>query len=200
MYSVTDLFILFILLLLSNLTPMAPLGFITWTADHSYPKTLLAVPDAFPAGLIVCDPTSFIEKKCQFPFSFLAHSRHRHSSFLPPAYAVCRTAKYGHVSVSFFAFFTRLSEPFWPQIFLDRYSTACAKNAVWSCFGIIFEIFIWATSRVRQNANSPEPVPVSFFSWILLSFFLLRSNTTNGEADSPAGIFLLCCVSLSSRC
>ena len=84
MYSVTDLFILFILLLLSDLTPMAPFGFITWTANYICPKTLLAVPDAFPTGLIVCDPPSLIEKKGQFLFSFLTHSRHRHSSFLPP--------------------------------------------------------------------------------------------------------------------
>ena len=83
MYSVNGLFILFILLLPSDLPPMAPLGFITRTADDNCPETLLTVPDAFPAGLIVCNPSPFIEEKGQFLFSLLAHSRHRHSSFLP---------------------------------------------------------------------------------------------------------------------
>ena len=52
---------------------------------------------------------------------------------------------------------------------------------------------------LRQNADGSVPVPFSFFSWLhLLSSFSYFSNTTNGRTGSPAGIFLLCCVSLSS--
>ena len=69
------------------------------------------------------------------------------------------------------------------------------KNAVWSYFGIILEQFV----RTTLGSGRIRIVPVHFFSWILLlSFFLLRSNATNERADSPAGILLLCCVSLSS--
>ena len=52
---------------------------------------------------------------------------------------------------------------------------------------------------LRQNADGSVPVLISFFSWLLLlSSFCYFSNTTNGRTGSPAGIFLLCCVPLSS--
>ena len=82
-YSIWFLFFTSILLFLSDLPPAASLGFITGATDNHSPETLLAVSDTFPAGVIVGNPPSFIEKKGQFLFSFLAHSRHRHSSFLP---------------------------------------------------------------------------------------------------------------------
>ena len=82
-YSIWSLFFTSILLFLSDLPPAASLGFITGATDNHSPETLLAVPDTFPAGVIVGDAPSFIEKKGQFLFPFLAHSRHRHSSFLP---------------------------------------------------------------------------------------------------------------------
>lgn len=82
-YSIWFLFFTSILLFLSDFPPAASLGFITGTTDNHSPETLLAVSDAFPADVIVGNPPSFIEKKSQFLFSFLAHSRHRHSSFLP---------------------------------------------------------------------------------------------------------------------
>lgn len=57
----------------------------------------------------------------------------------------------------------------------------------------------YPTAGLRQNAGDLVPVPFSFFSWLLLlSCFCYFSNTTNGRTDSPAGIFLLCCVPLSS--
>lgn len=82
-YSIWFLFFTSILLFLSDFPPAASLGFITGATDNHSPETLLAVPGTFPAGVIVGDAPSFIEKKGQFLFSFLAHSRHRHSSFLP---------------------------------------------------------------------------------------------------------------------
>ena len=57
----------------------------------------------------------------------------------------------------------------------------------------------YPTAGLRQNAGDLVPVPFSFFSWLLLlSSFYYFSNTTNGRTGSPAGIYLLCCVSLSS--
>ena len=82
-YSIWFLFFTSILLFLSDFPPAASLGFITGATDNHSPETLLAVSNTFPAGVIVGNPPSFIEKKSQFLFSFLAHSRHRHSSFLP---------------------------------------------------------------------------------------------------------------------
>lgn len=82
-YSIWFLFFTSILLFLSDFPPATSLGFITGATDNHSPETLLAVPDAFPAGVVVSDPPSFVEKKGQFLFPFLAHSRHRHSSSLP---------------------------------------------------------------------------------------------------------------------
>ena len=82
-YSIWFLFFTSILLFLSDLPPTASLGFIAGATDNHSPETLLAVSNTFPTGIIVGDAPSFIEKKSQFLFSFLAHSRHRHSSFLP---------------------------------------------------------------------------------------------------------------------
>lgn len=57
----------------------------------------------------------------------------------------------------------------------------------------------YPTAGLRQNADGSVPVLISFFSWFLLSsLFCYFSNITNGRTDSPAGIYLLCCVSLSS--
>jgi len=57
-----------------------------------------------------------------------------------------RTAKYGRVSVSFFAFFCPLHQAFLIlNIFAWGFSCLAVKNAVWSCFGIILEQFVWTT-------------------------------------------------------
>lgn len=57
----------------------------------------------------------------------------------------------------------------------------------------------YPTAGLRQNADSSVPVLISFFSWLLLfSLFCYFSNITNGRTGSPAGIYLLCCVPLSS--
>ena len=196
MYSVVILFILFILLLLSDLPPIASLGHITRTAKHISPETLLTVPDAFPAGLIVCDPSSFIEKKGQFLFSLLTHSRHRHSSFLPSRRCRLQDSKIWSRFGIIFCIFCSSNWAFLASNIIGQgLSHLMVKNAVWSYFGIILEQFVRTTLR----SGRIRIVPVLFFPWILLlSFFLLRSNITNGRADSPAGIFLLCCVSLSS--
>ena len=82
-YSIWSLFFTSILLFLSDLPPAASLRFITGATDNHSSKTLLAVSDTFPTGVVVSDPPSFVEKKGKFLFPFLAHSRHRHSSSLP---------------------------------------------------------------------------------------------------------------------
>ena len=82
-YSIWFLFFTSILLFLSDLPPAASLRFITGATDNHSSKTLLAVSDTFPTGVVVSDPPSFVEKKGKFLFPFLAHSRHRHSSSLP---------------------------------------------------------------------------------------------------------------------
>ena len=57
----------------------------------------------------------------------------------------------------------------------------------------------YRTAGLRQNAGGSVPGLISFFSWLLLSsLFCYFSNITNWRTGSPAGIFLLCCVPLSS--
>ena len=122
MYTIWSLFFTSILLFLSDLPPAASLGFITGATDNHSPETLLAVSNTFPAGVIVGNAPSFIEKKSQFLFSFLAHSRHRHSSFLPswqcPVQDSEIWSRFG-IIFAFFALYTRL---FWPQIYLPGVS------------------------------------------------------------------------------
>lgn len=63
-----------------------------------------------------------------------------------PASVRHRTAKYGRVSVSFFFIFCPLHQAFLTSnIFAWGLSYLTAENAVWSCFGIILEQFIWTT-------------------------------------------------------
>ena len=145
-YSIWSLFFTSILLFLSDFPPAASLGFITGATDNHSPETLLADSDAFPAGVIVGNPPSFIEKKGQFLFSFLAHSRHRHSSF-PLS---CRCSHTGQQLWSRFGIIFRIFCPL-RQAFLtsniSAWGLSClkAENAVWSCFGIILEQFVWIT-------------------------------------------------------
>ena len=57
----------------------------------------------------------------------------------------------------------------------------------------------YRTAGLRQNSDGSVPGLISFFSWLLLSsLFCYFSNITNWRTGSPAGIFLLCCVPLSS--
>ena len=96
------------------------------------------------------------------------------------------------------------------------------KNAVWSCFGIILEQFVWITLTVPEiprkipaflfknssskyesqspiNTDDLTSVPFSFLSCVLLSSESCHvNNTTNGRAGINSRIFLLCCVPLSS--
>ena len=145
-YSIWFLFFTSILLFLSDLPPTASLGFITGATDNHSPETLLAVSDAFPAGIIVGDAPSFIEKKGQFLFSFLAHSRHRHSSFLPSCqYLVQHSEIWSRFGI-IFCIFCPLRQAFLTSnIFAWGLSYLTAENAVWSCFGIILEQFVWTT-------------------------------------------------------
>ena len=119
--------------------------------------------------------------------------------FCHPADALCRTAKYGRVSVSFFTFLARLNELFWPQILSDRVSTACEQKTL---FGRVSVSFLNNLSGLLPESGRMRIVRSPFQSLFShessFHFILLRSNTTNGEAGNPAGIFLLCCVSLSS--
>lgn len=131
---------------LSDFPPAASLGFITGATDNHSPETLLAVPDTFPAGVIVGDAPSFIEKKGQFLFPFLAHSRHRHSSFLPSCQYLVQDSEIWSRFGIIFCIFCPLRQAFLTSnIFTWGLSCLTAENAVWSCFGIILEQFIWTT-------------------------------------------------------
>ena len=145
-YSIWFLFFTSILLFLSDFPPAASLGFITGATDNHSPETLLAVSDAFPADVIVGDAPSFIEKKGQFLFSFLAHSRHRHSSSLPSCQCPAQDSEiWSHFGI-IFCIFCPLRQAFLTlNIFAWGLSCLAVKNAVWSCFGIILEQFVWTT-------------------------------------------------------
>ena len=145
-YSIWSLFFTSILLFLSDFPPAASLGFITGATDNHSPETLLAVSDTFPTGIIVGDAPSFIEKKSQFLFSFLAHSRHRHSSFLLSWRCTVQDSEIWSRFDIIFCIFCPLRQAFLTSnIFAWGLSYLTAENAVWSCFGIVLEQFIWTT-------------------------------------------------------
>lgn len=145
-YSIWSLFFTSILLFLSDLPPAASLGFITGATDNHSPETLLAVSYTFPACVVVSDPPSFIEKKGQFLFSFLAHSRHRHSSFLLSWQCPVQDSEIWSRFGIIFCIFCPLHQAFLTSnIFACGFSCLAVKNAVWSCFGIILEQFLWTT-------------------------------------------------------
>ena len=145
-YSIWSLFFTSILLFLSDFPPAASLGFIAGAAYNLRPETLLAVAGTFPAGQIVRNPAPFIEKKSQFLFSFLAHSRHRHSSFLPSCQYLVQDSEIWSRFGIIFCIFCPLRQAFLTSnIFAWGLSYLTAENAVWSCFGIVLEQFIWTT-------------------------------------------------------
>ena len=77
-----------------------------------------------------------------------------------------------------------------------RHSDLAPPGSLLSCPEVPVQ---YPTAGLRQNAGDLVPVLISFFSWLLLSsLFCYFSNITNGRTGSPAGIFLLCCVPLSS--
>ena len=146
MYTIWSLFFTSILLFLSDLPPTASLGFIAGATDNHSPETLPAVSNTFPAGVIVGNPPSFIEKKGQFLFSFLAHSRHRHSSFLPSCQYLVQDSEIWSRFGIIFCIFWPLRQAFLTlNIFAWGLSYLTAENAVLSYFGIVLEQFIWTT-------------------------------------------------------
>ena len=145
-YSIWSLFFTSILLFLSDFPPAASLRFITGATDNHSSKTLLAVSDTFPTGVVVSDPPSFVEKKGKFLFPFLAHSRHRHSSSLPSCQCPAQDSEIWSRFSIIFCIFSPLQQAFLTSnIFAWGLSYLTAENAVWSYFGIILEQFIWTT-------------------------------------------------------
>ena len=121
-----------------------------------------------------------LRKKASSCFLFYSFSAQTFLLSAVPPVPVTGQQNMVAVSVSFFAFFAHLIGHFWPQISL---AGIIPPNGKKRCLVVFRYHFGTILSGLLLGPAGIRIVPVLFFPWILLlSFFLLRSNITNGES------------------